>query len=181
MKAKDRKIAMTDVETSGDVFGLHEILEIGLVVFDPNTFEIIDTYNQKIKPEHLETAVKAALDYNSYSKEAWGGAIPLKEAMKIYAEKTKNCIFCAYNATFDWGFISEAFRKTGVPDPMSTFENHDRLDLLSIAWEKGLKREESFSLKTACKVFEIAPEPEPHSALNGAMTAYELFKKLQPR
>lgn len=172
---------MTDLETSGDIFGLHEILEIGLVVFDPNTLKIADTYSQKIKPEHIETAKRAALDYNGYNEKDWQDAANLKEAIKIYAEKTKGCIFCAYNATFDWGFINEAFRKTGVQDPMSTFENHDRLDMLSIAWERGLKNEQSFSLKTACKLFGVPPEPEPHNALNGTMTAYELFKKLSKK
>lgn len=169
---------MTDLETSGDIFGVHEILEIGLVVFDPETFEITDTINVKVKPEHIENAVQRALEYNGYSAEKWREALSLKEAMQNYAQKTKDCIFCAYNATFDWGFVNDAFLKTGTANPMSTFENHDRLDLLSIAWTKGLKDEASFSLKTACKLFGVPPEPEPHDALNGAMTAYELFKKL---
>jgi len=169
---------MTDLETSGDVPGVHEILEIGLVVFDQNTFEILDTYNQKVKPVHIETAVPAALELNGYKAEDWQGAISLEEAIRVYGEKTKDCIFCAYNVSFDWPFINQAFWGAKIPNPMSTRENHDRLDLLSIAWERGLKNEKSLSLKTACKLFGVPPEPEPHSALNGAMTAYELFKKL---
>lgn len=179
MKAKDRKIAMTDLETSGDIPGVHEILEIGLVVFDPQTFEIKDKWESKVKPEHIETAVQAALDYNGYNKKDWENSVLLSEAMKTYAEKTQNCIFCSYNVSFDWGFINEACFRVGMQNPMSTFENHDRLDLLSIAWDRGLKHEPSFSLNTACKLFGVPPEPKPHSALNGAMTAYELFKKLQ--
>ena len=178
MKAKDRKIAMTDLETSGDIFGVHEILEIGLVVFDPKTLEIKDTYSQKVKPENIKNAIQKALDYNGYNEKDWEDAISLKEAMQIYGEKTEGCIFCSYNTTFDWGFVDDAFRRTDVPDPLNTFENHDRLDMLSIAWERGLKNEDSFSLKSACKLFGVPPEPMPHSALNGAMTAYELFKKL---
>ena len=179
MKAKDRKIAMTDVETSGDVFGVHEILEIGLVVFDPATFEIRGTYSQKVEPINIENAITRAIEYNGYNEKEWKNAVSLKEAMKVYSEKTQHCIFCSYNVAFDWGFINDAFRKTGVHDPMSTFENHDKLDMLSIAWEKGLKNEESFSLKSACNFFDIPPEPMPHNALNGAVTAYELFKKLE--
>lgn len=171
-------VAMTDLETSGDIFGVHEILEIGLVLFDPNTFEIVDSYNRKVKPERIENAKQAALDYNGYSEETWQDGVSLQEAMREYAERAGQGIFCAYNATFDWGFINDAFLKSGIDNPMSTFENHDRLDLLSIAWERGLKNEKSWSLKTACKLFGIEPEPEPHNALNGAMTAYKLFKKL---
>ncbi|MCE9517381.1 3'-5' exonuclease, partial [Candidatus Nomurabacteria bacterium] len=69
-----RPIAMTDLETSGAVFGEHEILEIGLVLFDQHTFEIIDTLNIKIKPEHIENAVPAALERNGYKAENWTDA-----------------------------------------------------------------------------------------------------------
>jgi DNA polymerase III alpha subunit (gram-positive type) len=171
----EAKIAMTDLETSGDVFGVHEILEIGLVLFDQKTFEILDTLEVKIKPEHIENAAPAALERNGYNEKDWEGAVSLEEGMKKYAEKTKGAIFCAYNATFDWGFMNDAFRKTGVVNEM----DYHRLDLLSLAWQKGLKDEKSWSLKTACGLFGVPPEPDVHGALNGAMTAYELYKKIQ--
>ena len=173
-----RKIAITDLETSGDVPSKHEILEIGLIVFDNKTFEIFDTLNLKTRPEHLETAVPAALEWNGYKEEDWKDAVSLEQAMKEYGKKTEGAIFCSYNVSFDWGFINEAFSKTGLQNPMSTFENHDRLDLLTLAYMKGLKESKSLSLKSACKLFDISAEPIPHSALNGAMTAYQLFKKL---
>lgn len=125
-KLNERAIAMTDLETSGDVFGLHEILEIGLVVFDQNNFEILDTLNVKIKPLHIENAVPAALERNGFREENWDDAVSLKEGIEQYVQKTKGCIFCAYNATFDWGFMNEAFRKTGVKDLM----DYHRIDLL---------------------------------------------------
>jgi len=175
MKASERKIAMTDLETSGDVFGVHEILEIGLVVFDQNTLEIIDTLNIKTKPLNIGNAVPAALEKNGYNEKDWQDALSLKEAIQEYADKTKDAIFCAYNATFDWGFMNDAFRKTGVEDTM----DYHRLDLLSIVWTKSLKDKEKWSLKTACEMFDIPPESEVHRAINGAMTAYELFKKLK--
>jgi len=177
MKAK-KLIALTDLETSGDIPFLHEILEIGLIVFDTDTFEIVDTYTEKVKPLHIETAVPEAISYNGWSKEKWTDAKDLKEVMRIYGEKTKNTVFCAYNVSFDWSFIVEAFRKVNIPNPMSTQENHDRLDLLSIAWLKGLKNTSSFSLKNACMHFGVDPEPDPHTALAGTETAYRLFRKL---
>lgn len=173
-----QKIALTDLETSGDVPGVHEILEIGLVVFDLETFEIKDTLDLKVKPERIENAIKAALDYNGYTPEKWKGASSLEDVIRQYGEKTKDCIFCSYNVSFDWGFINEAFYNAKIENPMSTLANHDRLDLLTMAWMKGLKEEGSLSLKTACKLFDIPSEPDPHSALNGAMTAYKLFRKL---
>lgn len=178
MDFRTKPIAMTDLETTGDVFSIHEIIEIGLVVFDQKTFEILDTLNIKVKPDHVESAVPAALVHNGYKEENWTDSVSLEKALTKYKEKTENCIFCSYNVSFDWGFISEAFKKTGIPNHMSTKENHDRLDVLTLAWQKGLKNSPSLSLKSACEMFGITPEPEPHSALNGAMTAYELWKKL---
>lgn len=165
---------MTDLETSGDVFGVHEILEVGLVVFDQKSFEITDTLNIKVKPEHIENAVPAALERNGYNEKDWQAAVSLKEAIEKYAKKTRGAIFAAYNATFDWGFMNDAFKSTGIKDKM----DYHRLDVLSIAWAKGLKDSEKWNLKGACEVFGVLPEPDPHNALNGAMTAYELFKKL---
>ncbi len=178
MDKTKKKIVMTDLETSGDVPGVHEILEIGVVVFDPETFEIVDSYNRKVKPVRIETAVQAAIDYNGYNEKDWAEAVTLEEAIKEYKERAGENIFCAYNVSFDWGFINEAFFKAGIENPMSTRANHDRLDLLSIAWERGLKNQKSWSLKSACELFGIEPEPEPHNALNGALTSYKLFKKL---
>jgi DNA polymerase III epsilon subunit-like protein len=98
--------------------------------------------------------------------------------MRQYAEKTQEAIFCSYNVSFDWGFITEALYRSGITNPMATRANHNRLDMLTLAYAKGLKDSPSLSLKSACEMFGIAPEPEPHSALNGAMTAFELFKKI---
>jgi hypothetical protein len=61
---------MTDLETTGDIFSIHEILEIGLVLFDQQTFEILDTLNVKVKPEHIENAVPAALSITDIHNKA---------------------------------------------------------------------------------------------------------------
>ncbi len=169
---------MTDLETTGALASLQEIIEIGLVVFDPITFKILDTMNANVKPEHIETATPEAIAYNGYTPENWMDALALAEAMKIYGEKTQGAVFCSYNVSFDWAFIAEAFHRSNLPNPMMTRENHDRLDVLTLAWDRGLKREKSFSLRSDCTLFGIPPEPDPHSALNGAMTAYELWRKL---
>ena len=165
---------MTDLETTGDVFSVHEILEIGLVVFTIPDFTIIDTLDIKVNPVSIENAIPAALERNGYTPERWEGAVTLKEGVQQYATQTKDAIFCAYNATFDWGFMNEAFRKTGVKNEMA----YNRLDLLSLAWGKMLRNKESWSLKSACELLDIPPEPEMHSAFNGALCAFELFKKL---
>ncbi len=121
-----------------------------------------------------------ALEVNGYNEERWLDAVDLHTAIEMYASKTKDCVFCAYNVAFDWGFISEAFVKTGIVNHMNTEENHDRLDLLTMAWMASLKNSEKrkFNFQRACAVFGVPIEPDPHTALNGAMTAYALYKKI---
>ena len=90
----------------------------------------------KVKPEHIENAIPAALAKNGYKPENWQEAVSLKSAIEQYAEKTKDCIFCAYNATFDWGFMNHAFRVTGVQDDM----DYHRLDVLSMLWKDTFRK-----------------------------------------
>ena len=171
----ERPIAITDVETTGLDFTIQEIIEIGLVVINQKTLEIIDTLNVKVKPEHIKTADEFALKLNGYNETDWKDAITLKEAMSLYGEKTKDAIFCAHNVTFDWSFISEAFKRTGIKDKM----DHHRIDLFTMIWMKFRNSScERFSLNEAAKRLGVSEEPMPHRAINGTMTAYEIYKKL---
>jgi len=171
----EKPIAITDVETTGLDFAIQEIVEIGLVVVDQKTLKILDTLDVKVKPEHIETANEFALNLNGYNETNWKNAITLKEAMSIYGEKTKDAIFCAHNMTFDWSFIFEAFRKTGVKNQM----DHHRIDLFTMIWMKLRNSNcEKFSLNEAAKRLGVPEEPMPHRGINGAMTAYEIYKKL---
>lgn len=174
-KFTEAPFAFTDLETTGDIFAMHEILEIGLVVVDQNTFEVINEMNVKVKPDHPEINVPAAMAINSYTPELWKDAIPLKDVMGEFAQKSKGAIFVAFNATFDWSFMNEAFRKTAVIDTM----DYHRLDILSMAYLK-LRNEniEKWRLSSLAKYFNLPPEPMPHRAINGAYTALEVYKKL---
>lgn len=170
-------LVVTDVETTGFDADIHEIIEIGLVVADQQTLKIKDEWSVKIKPRRLRTAAEKALKVAGYNKLDWLEAVTLKEAMEVYAKKTRNAIFVAQNSFFDWSFLSQAFKETGVED----HTDYHRVDLFTMGWSKsrelrGLKK---FTLKEMCEYFDIEPEPMPHRALNGAKKAYEVLKKLQ--
>lgn len=172
---REAKLAFVDLETTGDIFAIHEIIEIGLVVVDQKSLEVVDELNIKVRPENIENAVPAALVKNGYKEEDWLDAISLREAVEKFAEKTEGSIFFAYNATFDWGFMNQAFHKTGVQDNM----DYHRFDVLSMAFlklkDKDIAR---WSLATLSKYLGVAEEPLPHRAINGARTAFEVYKKL---
>ena len=172
---ENRLFALTDVETSGLDYTIHEIVEIGLVLFDPDTLEVIKVFECKVKPAKPEVFDPKARAVNGYNEDDWLQAISLQKAMAVYGEMTKDAVFCAYNVTFDWGFINEAFKKTGNVCQM----HYHRFDIMSMAWillaSKGLSR---FSMRNVAQYLSIPEEPEPHRAINGAMTEFEIFKAL---
>ena len=171
----ERPIAITDLETTGLDPWRHEIIELGLVLADPRTLDILTTLNLRITPKRLEDADPKALEVNGFAEDGWRDALPLEEAFKRYAEATKEAVFMAYNATFDWPFISRAFSQTGMKNEM----DYHRLDLLSLAYaalkDSGIER---FRLSEIAKFLGLEEEPLPHRAVNGAMLAYEVYKKI---
>jgi len=182
-------IAMTDIETTGldcivwraDEKGVmrpeahHEIIEIGLVLFDPDSLNIINTLDVKIRPTRIHLANQKALEVNGYKEEDWKNAVSLKEAMEQYAALTNESVFWAWNMTFDWGFLSNAFSETGVENRM----DYHRFDVMSDAIgklrDKGLRH---FKQSAVAKFLGVPEEPEVHRAINGAMVAYQIYKKL---
>ena len=176
MEFLKRPLAITDVETTGFDAQLHEIIEIGLVVVDQKTFKVLDEWSVKVKPKKIKTAADKALKVAGYTKLDWANAIGLKEAMEVYSKKTKNAVFMAQNSFFDWSFLSEAFKSTGIED----HTDYHRVDLFSIGWSKSKKlpKLKEFTLKSMCRCFNLEPEPLPHRALNGAKKALEVLRKL---
>lgn len=172
-----RPLAITDVETTGLDHELHEIIEIGLVVADQKSLKVLDEWSVKIKPRKIKTAAEPALKVAGYNKLDWLKAVSLREAMEVYSKKTKNAVFVAQNSFFDWAFLSQAFKETGVEDHI----DYHRVDLFTVGWSRsrelhGLKK---FTLKEMCRHFNIEPEPTPHRALNGARKALEVLRKLK--
>lgn len=171
----EHPIAFTDVETSGLDAVKHEILEIGLVLVDQKTGEVVDTLNIKVRPEHIETADETALKINGYNAVDWQDASSISQAIALYGEKAKDAIFCSHNVTFDWSFIAEAFKKAGLK---STLDYH-RLDLFTLIWAKTKNSNiESFNLSKVARFFGLPEEALPHRAINGARTAHEIFMKI---
>lgn len=169
------RIAIVDVETSGLDPELHEILEIGMVVFDSHTMAVERIFEIKVKPERPEDGHPKAYEVNGYNAEEWEDAPSLFWAMTALAEQAQGATFCAHNMIFDWAFLQAAQKKTGVALP---FGRH-KIDLLTLAWSRIPHHKIfSWSLKTICTYLRIPPEPSMHRALNGALAEYAVYSKL---
>ncbi len=170
-------LAFIDVETTGLNDDVAEIIELGVVIARLKDGELVvtDQLDLKIRPEHLETAEPAALRINGYNEADWLFAVDLKEAMKLFAEKTDGAIFVAHNITFDYGFIDQAFKKTGIENRM----HYHKLDTIALAFSVLSENDDmnKFSLKALTEYYGIENK-KAHSAFADAYATYELFKKL---
>lgn len=171
---RKHNLAFIDIETTGLNVLKHEIIEIGCIITDSN-LKIIEEFNLKIKPKNIKNADEIALKINHYNKNDWKEAYKLKDALKIFSEKIKDCIMVGQNVAFDSSFIEYAFQKNNIKNTL----HYHRLDTISIAWAKFHNDENflHFSLREMCKYFNIENE-NPHSALSDAKATCELYKKL---
>ncbi|MFA6257523.1 MAG: 3'-5' exonuclease [Candidatus Paceibacterota bacterium] len=171
---RKHNFAFIDIETTGLNLLKHEIIEIGCVLTSPS-LEVIEEFELKIKPEHIENADPAAIKVNHFNIQDWENAISLKEAIEIFSKKVKSCIMVGHNVAFDAGFLEYVFNKTGIANTM----HYHKLDTISIAWA-GFHQDkdfEHFSLRELCLHFGIKNK-HPHSALSDARATFELYKKL---
>ena len=171
------KIALVDLETTGLNPLKHEIIELGCLIFDNETFEIYGKLNFKIKPEHIHDADPKALQVNGYTEEEWKDGMSLFQALMFFADATEGCTFMAHNVTFDWSFIVASAEREGITRMLKL--DKYKIDTMSIAWALvPHSKVKSFSLKTLCTFLGIPPEPAVHRAINGAECAYGVYKKL---
>src|SRR3989344_8266492 len=171
---RKHNFAFIDIELTGLDLAKHEIIEIGCVVATPD-FKILEEFELKIKPERISDADPVSLRISHYNPAEWESARTLAEAMKIFSEKTKDCIMVGQNVAFDSAFLEYAFTKTGIKNSM----HYHKLDTISIAWAKLHKEPdlEHFYLRDLCARFGIKNE-RAHTALSDARATFELYKKL---
>ena len=167
-------LAFVDIETTGLNAQEHEILEIGCVLTD-SELKILDEFEMKIKPEHMERADPVALKVNRYQAKDWQEALPLEEALKIFSKKVEGCIMVGQNVAFYSGFLEANLARFGLLNTM----HYHKLDTISIAWAKLHQQPDidHFSLREMCQYFGIENR-EPHQALSDARATFELYKKL---
>jgi DNA polymerase III epsilon subunit-like protein len=171
---KKHRLAFFDLETTGLDPARHEIIEMGLVLTDAN-HKVLDEWEVKVKPLHLERAEPEALRINRYNPADWLFALDLKPALEVLMEKAADATLITHNITFDWSFLQAGLATAGVKNRL----HFHRLDLMSIAYAKLYKepRVERFSLAALADFFKITNE-RAHTALADTQTAYQLFLRL---
>jgi DNA polymerase III alpha subunit (gram-positive type) len=172
MRFADRPLAITDIETTGLDAGVHEIIEIAVLVVDQKSFKVRDQYHARVRPMHLKTAAKRALEVAGYSTAAWRTAVDLETAMTVYSQKTHEAIFTSYNMYLAYSFLDAGLKEAGVEDATE----YHRLDIFSLAWSR--LGPGPANLDSICRRLGIVPEPLPHRAMDGALKQFEVLRAL---
>lgn len=176
---KYTKFVALDIETTGLDLNIHEIIEIGCVFFSFNTkkelFEVEETFEIKIQPEHIERANPVSLKVNGYKEHLWQDALSPQKAFKKISQKIKGRTMVGHNAGFDFYFLDQAFKKHGIQNTL----HYHVLDTLSMAYVTLHDNVDAtrLSLQYLCDFYGIENK-KAHTALADARATYELFVKL---
>ncbi|MDR2009402.1 MAG: hypothetical protein LBQ22_02845 [Bacteroidales bacterium] len=158
--------SVVDIETNGGYNKSCKITEIAIFVTDGK--QIISEFCSLVNPEsYIPPFIE---NLTGISNEMVESAPKFYEIAKDIVEITKDTIFVAHNAGFDYGFIKQEFAGLGYDfkrDTLCTLK-------LSRKLFKGLG---SYSLGNICKEFDIKLENR-HRAFGDARATVDLFYRI---
>ncbi len=175
-----------DVETGGLDYKKSCILTMGVLIDIDG--EVIEELEIKMRPEADDLIDPRALKVNGITKEdyeSWEsqliGYAKLMSLLTLHInkfDKNDKFIFCAYNATFDDGFLRQLFLRMGNKYYGSMFfwPKLDVQTLLAMKIAEGL-RLPNYKLTTVCEYFDIPFLA--HSAIDDIKATKILYYKLR--
>lgn len=165
-------LAFVDVETTGLVPVVHEIIEIGVIRVTAQ-LEELDWAEVQVKPSHPETADPEALQVNGRGPP-WGG-YELAEALEEVRPYLVGADMAGHFVEFDRAHLRAGWASAGVAEPQM---GKHTLDTVSLAWpllSRGLIQ--SRSLRAICTYLGISNDGA-HSALVDARRSLEVARRL---
>ena len=179
---KVHNLAFIDTETTGLSPDNHEVIEFACVIARQvdrpgrgPLLELVEEFEIKIKPEHLERAEEQALRINGYNETDWMFAIEPKKAWEHIAKKVAGCNMVSHNITFDYGFVSKSFERYGVDNTL----HFHKIDTISMAFARlyDVPEAQKFSLRALCELYKVE-NSKAHTALADTRALYEVYKKM---
>ena len=174
-KDRSTRYCFIDVETTGLDPTEHEIIEIALIRTD-GQFSILDKYETKILPRHIETASKKALEINGYDPDVWEAeAVSLEEALETIDELLEDAIPAGQNTQFDLGFLKAAYRSL---EREVSWYNYHSLDTASLAVPLMMSGKiKGLSLRRVCAYLGVINQA-PHRAYGDVLATMRVAQIL---
>jgi len=158
--------AIIDIETTGASYKYGKITEIAVVIH--NGTEITDTFSTLIDPEMDIPYFITRL--TGITNEMVAGAPKFYEIAKKIVEITAGRTFVAHNASFDYKFIQEEFRRLGY--------DYQRKVLCTVKLSRRyFPGYPTYSLGNLCQNLGIRIENR-HRATGDALATAEVFSRI---
>jgi DNA polymerase III alpha subunit (gram-positive type) len=169
------KLAFVDIESTGLDENLHEIIEVAALIYDPQEDKVIDEWETKIAPLHIETASPEALKVNGYINNPALYTNNISSALIKFNSIVKDCMLIGQNIAFDDKFLRKNMENNGI---VPSFSRHRKLDLMALAWF-AVKDSDipGMSLEKLCNHFEVS-NIGAHGALVDCRRAFDVYRNL---
>ncbi len=158
--------AIIDIETTGGVAAQDRIIEIAIVLHDGT--KMIDSFESLIFPERTISAQITKI--TTITNEMVENAPKFHEVAKKIVEMTENTIFVAHNASFDYRFIVEEFKRLGY-----TYEK-EVLCTVKLS-RRAFPHLSSHSLGNLIEHFNIIVK-DRHRAMADVMATIDVFERI---
>jgi DNA polymerase III epsilon subunit family exonuclease len=164
---KDCPLVFLDLETTGLWAERSSICEVA--AFLVRQGKIIDEFHSLVHPHHK--VPYSAFCIHKISDQDLIGAPYFKDIAKRLTDFLRRGILCAYNVSFDLGFMNYQLKKNqlAVLDP-------PLIDILAMA--KNTLKLKSYKLESVANFFDLTSKIQFHRARDDAYVTYLIFSKL---
>lgn len=156
--------AIIDIETTGQSADKGKITEIAIFIHDG--FRITDSFSSLVNPECYIPGFITRL--TGIDNEMVKSAPRFYEIARQIVELTRDKVFVAHNASFDYRFVQEEFRQLGY--------NYQRKTMCTVKLgRKFIPGHKSYSLGKLCAELGISINGR-HRAAGDALATVKLFE-----
>ncbi|MCF7887129.1 MAG: 3'-5' exonuclease [Candidatus Omnitrophica bacterium] len=164
---KDCPLIFLDLETTGLLVERSSICEVAAFLIEQG--KIVDEFHTLVHPH--QKVPYAAFCIHKISDKDLIGAPYFKDIAGSLINFLSRGILCAYNVSFDLGFMNYQLKKNHIEciDP-------PLIDVLAMA--KNTLKLKSHKLESVAKFFGLTSEIQFHRAKDDAYATYLIFSKL---
>ena len=173
-------LCFIDIETTGSLFGFHEIIELAAMRTSADASIIRTTWYRKIRPLHPYRLSPKAAEMNAFETNLWADACqPSRALWTDFVTFAKGSIPVCHNPSFERAFITLAATEQRVFDLEIDYH---WIGTETLAWPLLVSGKiPALGLDELCSFFQIEPEPRPHTAQMGVQTCMEVYRRLMAK